>query len=167
MNRFFIGFIVLFILSLNVYSQEKITTEFYSLQIPNKTTTKVFDSSNEELANVDVYQFNIDQKPKYILYLMSNKTKDQSVIVNLDNYKDFLFDLGDINILDVEKFGNRIKINYNYNDKKNINGIIYINLKNDILNRFVFLLPNESAKTTFSKEIDEMVKNVIEIKSSW
>jgi hypothetical protein len=167
MNRFYIVFTILFVLGISAYSQEKITTKFYSLQIPEKTSTKVFDTSHEELANVDVYQFNVDEKPKYILYLMSNKTKDGAIKVNLENYKNFLFDLGDINILDVENFDKKIKINFTYNNKNNINGIIYAYIKNDILNRFVFLLPNDSAKKTFGAEIDKMIENLMEVKSNW
>lgn len=164
MNKMVIGFLILF--SYNLYSQEDIKTEFYTLKIPEKTTVKTFASTHEELANIDAYQFNIDEKPKYILYLMSNKT-NKEVSINADNYKDFLFDLGDLKILGVEDLKGKIKIDFSYIDKKNINGIIYASVKNDILNRFVFLLPNESAKKTFQKEIDEMINNVNEVKSIW
>lgn len=168
MNKLFIGFVILFNLMNNsLYSQENIKTEFYTLKVPEKTTVKTFASTHEKLANIDAYQFNVDEKPKYILYLMSNKTNKEVVSVDIDNYKDFLFDLGDLKILGIEDLGGKIKIHFSYNDKENIKGIIYASVKNDILNRFVFLLPNENAKKTFQKEIDEMINNTIEIKSLW
>lgn len=168
MNKLFIGFVILFNFIINsLYSQENIKTEFYTLKVPEKTTIKTFDSTHEELANIDAYQFNVDEKPKYLLYLMSNKTNEGVTDVNIDNYKDFLFDLGDLKILGIEDFKGRIKISFSYKDKENIKGIVYASVKNDILNRFVFLLPNENAKNTFQKEIDLMINNVTEVKNNW
>lgn len=168
MNKIFIGFVILFNLFNNsLYSQGDIKTEFYTLKVPEKTSVKTFDSTHEELANIDVYQFNVNEKPKYLLYLMSNKTNKEQVSVNIDNCKDFLFDLGDLKISGVEDLNGKFKIHFSYVDKPHINGIIYVYVKNDILNRFVFLLPNENAKKTFQKEIDEMINNITEIKSFW
>lgn len=78
-----------------------------------------------------------------------------------------MFDLGELKISGVEDLNGKIKIHFSYADKQHINGIIYASVKNDILNRFVFLLPNENAKKIFQKEIDEMINNITEIKSFW
>lgn len=168
MNRLFVGFLILCnLINNSLHSQENIKTEFYTLKVPERTSIKTFASTHEELANIDAYQFISDKKPKYILYLMSNKTNKEQVNINIDNYKDFLFDLGDLKVSGVEDLNGKIKIHFSYNDKKNINGIIYASVKNDILNRFVFLLPNENALKTFQKEIDEMINNIVEVKRLW
>ena len=168
MNKLLLGFIVWFsLINSNVYSQENIKTAFFSLKVPEKTTVKTFASTHEELANIDSYQFITNEKPKYILYLMSNKTNKEIASVNIDNYKDFLFDLGDLKVSAVEDLSGKIKIFFSYADKKEIKGIIYVYVNNDILNRFVFLLPNQSAKETFQKEIDTTINNVVELKKSW
>lgn len=168
MNKMIFGFIILCnLINNSLYSQENIKTAFYELNIPEKTSVKTFASTHEELANIDAYQFIVDEKPKYILYLMSNKTNKEQVNINMDNYKDFLFDLGDLKVSSVEDLGSKIKIHFSFNDKKNINGIVYASIKNDVLNRFVFLLPNENAKKTFIQEIDDMINNVTEVKSHW
>lgn len=168
MNKSIIKFIILFSLINNsVYSQDNIKTAFYNLKVPEKTTIKTFASTHEKLANIDAYQFIINEKPKYILYLMSNKTNKEIASVNIDNYKDFLFDLGDLKVSGIEDLNGKIKIFFTYVDKQEIKGIIYAYLNGDILNRFVFLLPNQSAKEAFQKEIDTIINNVVELKNSW
>ena len=126
MNKSIIKFIILFSLINNsVYSQDNIKTAFYNLKVPEKTTIKTFASNHEELANIDAYQFIINEKPKYILYLMSNKTNKEIASVNIDNYKDFLFDLGDLKVSGIEDLNGKIKIFFTYVDKQEIKGIIY------------------------------------------
>lgn len=169
MNSIYVKILITFLslAHINLYSQEKIETQFYSLTIPQDTKVKAFDSAHEEIANIDVFQFNAGEKPKYILYLMSNKTNQIIESITIDNYKDFLFDLGDLKILSVENLKNKIKINYAYKDKENIKGVIYMYLTNDILNRFVFLLPNDNAKIKFQEEIDIMISNLKVLKNYW
>lgn len=168
MNKLLLGVIVWFsLINSNVYSQDSIKTEFYTLKVPEKTTIKTFASTHEELANIDAYQFITNEKPKYILYLMSNKTNKEISSINLDNYKDFLFDLGELKVSAIEDLNGIIKISFTYVDKENIKGIIYASVNNNILNRFVFLLPNESAKEIFNKEIDKIIENITQIKHNW
>ena len=168
MNKLLLSFIVFFSLMNHImYSQENIKTEFYNIKIPEKTTVKEFNSSHEDLANIDAYQFGANEKPKYIAYFMSNKTNIEIASVNLDNYKDFLFDLGELKVSGIENLTGKIKIYFTYVDNDNIKGIIYAYVKNDILNRFVFLLPNQNAKDVFQKEIDTLVDGIVEIKSNW
>jgi len=76
----------------NIYSQENIKTEFYYVKKPEKTIIKAFNSTHEEFANIDAYQFITDEKPKYILYLMSNRINIEITSINIDNFKDFLSD---------------------------------------------------------------------------
>lgn len=167
MNKFLLGFVVLFALaSHNIYSQD-IKTTFYSIKTPEKTTVKPFNSTHEALANIDTYQFITDGKPKYIGYFMSNKTNIVIASVNLDNYKDFLFDLGELKVSGIENLNGKIKIYFSYIDNDNIKGIIYASVNNDILNRYVFLLPNQNAKDVFHKEIDALVNGIVENKNNW
>lgn len=168
MNKLVTVSIILFnLINNNVYSQNDINTAFYNLKVPENTSIKTFTSTHEELANIDAYQFIFNEKPKFILYLMSNKTNKEIASVNIDNYKDFLFDLGDLKISGIEDLNGKIKILFTYADKQEIKGIIYANVNSNILNRFVFLLPNQSAKEAFQKEIDTIINNLVDLKKSW
>lgn len=168
MNKYLIGLLVLFnLISSDLLSQENIKTNFYQLKAPENTTVKTFAETHEELANIDVYQFNVAEKPKYILYLMSNKTNVEITTIDIDNYKDFLFDLGSLKVSRIENLEKKLKINFSYTDKENIRGVVYLSVKNNILNRFVFLFPNENANQIFQKEVDEMMNSVIELKDYW
>lgn len=162
-----IVFVLFILINSVVYSQDSIKTAFYNFKIPEKTEVKPFKSSHEELANIDGYQFLVSNKPKYILILMSNKTNKEALSVNLDNYKDFLFDLGELKVSGIENLDGNIKIYFTYADKENVKGIIYALVSNNILNRFVFLLPNQNAKDVFQKEIDTLVNGIVEIKNKW
>ncbi|MBO9584366.1 MAG: hypothetical protein J7574_09430 [Flavobacterium sp.] len=168
MNKLYVGIVVLFsIINCKIYSQENLNTKFYNVKIPEKTIVKFFDSTNEELANIDAYQFISDEKPKYLLYLMSNKTNQAIDSVTIDNYKNFLFDLGDLKIGGIEDLDGKIKVSFTYSDNNEIKGIIYVYVINNILNRFVFLYPNQNAKDAFQKETNLLVKNIIEVKKEW
>lgn len=160
-------YILINLVSYDLYSQETIETNFYSFKIPQETVVESFGSSNEELANVDVYQFIINDKPKYLLYLMSNKINVKINTVDFENYNSFLSDLGDVRILVAEKLSNNFKIEFSYNEKENIRGIVFLSINNDILNRFVFLLPNEKAKEVFQDEIINLSNSITIIKNSW
>ena len=168
MNKYLIILLTVFnLISYGMLSQENIKTNFYKLNIPENTTVKPFAKTHEELANIDAYQFNADEKPKYIMYLMSNKTNMEIASINIDNYKDFLFDLGDLKLSRIENLENKIKINFTYSNKENIKGVIYMSVKNNILHRFVFLFPNENSIQIFQNEVDEMINNITEIKEFW
>jgi hypothetical protein len=168
MTKHYIKFTILISLIYNnFYSQEFIKTDFYNIKLPQSTIAKTFASTHEELSNIDAYQFIINEKPKYILYLMSNKTNVAISNINNDNYKDFLYDLGELKVVNIEIFKNKIKINFAYKDNDSIKGIVYLSITNDILNRFVFLLPNDKAKELFEREIDEIIYSIVEIKKNW
>lgn len=168
MNKYLIGLLVVFnLISNDMLSQENIRTNFYQLKVPENTTVKIFAETHEELANIDVYQFNVAEKPKYILYLMSNKTNIEITTIDINNYKDFLFDLGSLKVSKIENLEKKLKINFLYTDKEKIRGIVYLSVKNNILNRFVFLFPNENANQVFQREVDEMMDSVIDIKDYW
>lgn len=168
MSKLLIAFYILINLTNNnLYSQDIVETNFYSFKVPEKTIVKAFGSSNEELANTDVYQFIVNDNPKYLLYLISNKINTEVTNIDYENYNAFLSDIGDIRILGAEKLNNQFKIDFNYNDKENIKGIIFISVNNDILNRYVFLLPNEKAKEVFQDEIIKLVNSITPIKNVW
>ncbi len=145
---------------------QTIENTFYKIQVPVNTSIKAFQSTHEALASIDSYQFIVNGKPKYIFYMMSNKLETE-VIVGLENYKDFLFDIGDIDITKAEIFNDLIKVYYNYTDKKAIEGVIYIGIRGNILNRFLLMYPNQSSLKTFDEEVDLIVKDVDYRKTNW
>lgn len=119
--------LLLFITSI-VMAQNKIENNFYSLSIPSATNVKPFQSTHEELANIDSYQFFLEDRPKYIFYMMSNKL-ETSATVSLDNYNDYVYDLGELEVVNAEMFNNFIKVYFNYKNKKAIEGVVYIGIK--------------------------------------
>ena len=151
----------------NAYCQERLKTEFYDITIPENTIVKKFNSSHEDLANIDVYEFLINEKTKYIGHFMSNKLNIYIVSVDLDNYKDFLFDLGELNITAIENINGKVKISFSYFNNEHLRGIIYASISGDILNRYVFLFPVQNVKDMYQKEVDNLVFNVIELKHMW
>lgn len=159
-------FLLLLFTSTIVTSQNKVVNNFYSLSSPANTNVKSFQSSHEELANIDSYQFFLEDKPKYIFYLMSNKLETSST-VSLENYKNYVFDLGELDITNTEMFNNFIKVYFNYKNKKSIEGVVYIGIRNNILNRFLLMYPNKSALYKFDKEVNIMLNGVDYKKGSW
>ncbi|MBN9284144.1 MULTISPECIES: hypothetical protein [unclassified Flavobacterium] len=149
-----------------IYSQTKFKTEFYTVTVPENTTYTMFNTTREAEANIDIYEFGADGKIKYLLYLMSNKMSG-AVKVDENNFEDFLTDLYELVITDIEKQDGNLKIYFSYNDSEFVRGIAYLSTENDVLSRFVFLLPNPDAKKTFSNEIDRMVTNIIKTKKHW
>lgn len=147
-------------------SQSKVDNAYYGLKVPPNTNVKLFQSTHESLANIDSYQFIVNGRPKYIFYLMSNKLAIPAT-VGMDNYNDFLFDIGDIDIINIEMFNNFIKVYFNYKNKNAIEGIVYIGITDNILNRFLIMYPNESALKSFDEEVNLMVKEVDYKKSNW
>lgn len=115
---------------------------------------------------IDVYEFSIDSKIKYFVYLMSSQMSG-ALTVDRNNFQDFLADLGELNIEQFENRKGNLKIHFTYKDNEFIKGIVYLSTSNDILNRLVFLLPNVDAKSTFSDEIDKMVDDAVKIKNQW
>jgi hypothetical protein len=167
MNKKIILLFILYLLSNKAMAQVDIENSFYKFSIPKKTNVKLFKSTHEELANIDSYQFIFEAKPKYILYLMSNKITSDIKEINIDNYKDFLYDLGEIKISNIEKTNGVVKLHFKYNENDAIQGVLFISINNDVLDRFLFLLPNESAYKSFNTEIDDVVKNIKHKKNKW
>lgn len=162
-NKIFLS--LLFITSI-MTAQNKVENPYYSISIPSKTNVKLYQSSHESLSNIDSYQFLVDGKPKYIYYMMSNKL-ETSVTVGMDNFNDFLFDIGDIDITNVEMFNDFIKVYFKYKTKNAIEGAIYIGIRGDILNRFLVMYPNASALKSFNEEVNLLLKDVTYKKSKW
>lgn len=159
-------FILLLFTTTMLTAQNKVANNFYSLSAPSNTNVKSFQSSHEELANIDSFQFFLEDKPKYIFYMMSNKL-ETSATVSLENYKDYVFDLGELDITNAEMFNSFIKVYFNYKNKKSIEGVVYIGIRNNILNRFLLMYPNKSALDKFDKEVNIMLNDVDYKKSSW
>lgn len=157
--------LLLFVTSV-MTSQNKVENAYYRLAVTANTNVKLFQSTHEGLANIDSYQFLVNEKPKYIFYMMSNKL-ETSLTVGLDNYKDFLFDIGDIDITNAEMFNGFIKVYFNYKNKKAIEGVVYISVRGNILNRFLIMYPNKSALKAFDDEVNMIIKDVNYKKNVW
>lgn len=150
------------------FAQSKISTDFYILDLPNGFQFKEFNKSREENSNSDVYEFLQDGKPKYLLYLLSNKLNDNHTAISIENIKNYVFDIGDLNILNTENVSGKIKIVATSNEYENLKSIIYVFQTGNILNRFLFLFPNEEAKSLFAAEVEELVKNHVSSKrTNW
>lgn len=167
MRNEFIALIILFGLSNLCMGQNKLETNFYEIKIPEKTTVKSFNSTHEEYANIEGYQFFLNDKPKYLIYLMSNKIIGEVGVINKANYKDFCGDIGTIEVSELKEDNDMIIVLFKYADKETVRGILYLKLTNNILDRFLFLLPNDTAYELFNKEIDDIVKNIIYKKKIW
>ncbi|KAF2514152.1 hypothetical protein E0W68_13790 [Flavobacterium salilacus subsp. salilacus] len=150
----------------NMNAQKKIENSYYRLIIPHNTEVELFENTHEKLANIDSYKFFSNSKPKYILFMMSNKL-EESVDVEMDNYKDFIFDIEDIDVVKADNFNTFIKIYFNYKSNNIIKGVLYIDTRNDILDRFLFMFPNEKHLVKFESEIDIMIDNINYIKDYW
>ena len=149
-----------------ITAQKNVENAFYSLPVPSNTEVKLFKNTHEELANIDSYQFLVDAKPKYILYMMSNKL-ETSATVGLDNYKDFMVDIGDVEINNAEMFDSFIKVYFSYADKNAVKGTIYIGIRNNLLSRFLLMFPNESASKSFDSEVNVMLGHTIYKSNVW
>lgn len=167
MNNKIILLFTLLLISNAIIAQNDIENSYYKFSIPKNTNVKPFKSTHEELANIDVYQFTIDEKPKYILFLISNKLTSDIKEVNVDNCMDFLFDLGEIEVSNTEPFNGIVKLHFKYIENNVIQGVLYIKTNNNILDRFLFLFPNESAYKSFNIEIDNILKSITDKQSKW
>ena len=98
--------------------------------------------------------------------MMSNKL-ETSATVSLENYKDYVFDLGELEITNTEMFNSFIKVYFNYKNKKSIEGVVYIGIRNNVLNRFLLMYPNKSVLEKFDKEVNIMLSNVDYKKGNW
>uniref|UniRef100_UPI003A8DA0AD hypothetical protein n=1 Tax=Flavobacterium beibuense TaxID=657326 RepID=UPI003A8DA0AD len=141
-------------------SQDKLENAYYILNLPNNTTVKLFQHTNEDFANIDSYKFFEGEKPKYVLYMMSNKL-EADVTVREDNYIDFLNDIGALNVTNVSRFNNFFKVNFNFKDREAIECVMYININGDILNRFLLMYPNKTILNNFENEVNIFLKNII------
>lgn len=147
-------------------AQKNIENSYYKLIIPHNTEVELFESTHEKSANIDSYKFFSNSKPKYILFMMSNKL-EESLNVNMDNYKDYIFDLDDLDVINACNFNTFIKIYFNYESNNIIKGVLYIGIRNDILDRFLFMFPDEKHLIKFESEINVMINSTYYIKNHW
>lgn len=142
-------------------AQVTFDNKFYRLDIPKNTHIEIFKSTNEEEANVDVYKLITEGKPKYLLYLMSNKLNADVDSVTIDNCKEFLHDIGNLEITDVKTLANLIKIDFLYTENKKVVCTVYLSKTNNILNRFLFIFPNNNISTKFDNEINILLNSIV------
>jgi hypothetical protein len=167
MRNKFMVLIILYLLSSLCMAQNKLENNFYAIKVPEKTTFKSFNSTHEEYANIEGYQFFLNDKLKYMIYLMSNKMLGEVEEINKDNYQEFCGDIGAIEVSEIKEDNDMVRLLFKYTDQEKVRGIIYLKLTNNILDRFLFLLPNDKAYELFNKEIDDIVKSIIYKKNIW
>lgn len=159
-------FFILF--TTQIIAQKSFETDFYNITIPENTTANLFNSSKEEFATTEVYEFKQNNKPKYLFYLISNKLLNNDEPLNLFNYSNYLSDIGNIEVLSAEKIEvNKIRITLKYNDNETVFGVMYFSVTNNILNRFLFLLPKAELHEMFSQEINKIFLDIKYLKTEW
>lgn len=164
MNRCLLLLLLLFT-TLTTEAQSNLRTKFYEVKLPLNTTVKLFDSAEEELSNTEVYEFLVNNKTKYLCHLLSNKLFSETD-VNFVNFTEFLVEFKGIIIDNAAVSNNGFKVNFHYDDK-NVQGIIYLLVKKNVLHRFIFMFPNEMAENKFKEEADDIVRNLIYLKNEW
>jgi len=162
MNKYTIVFLSL-LSPIFVYSQNKIENTYCNMLVSDSINFEPFKKINEEKGFIDSYKLLVNSKPICVLFLMFNKLEAQ-VNVGEENYKDYIFDIGELNVLKTEQEDTYLKIYYK--DKK-VQGIIYLESKNDILYRFVFMFPNEDYLLKYDKIADSMFSSIEYKKSTW
>ncbi|MPT34819.1 MAG: hypothetical protein E2604_06970 [Flavobacterium sp.] len=170
MRNYFISIIFFTFFGTNaLFAQTNINTEFYKVDLPKGSDFKVFAQSREETANIDVYEFTLDKKPKYLLYLLSNKLNEGHSPIVEENLDSYLSDLGnDIKVVSVEQLKGILKVIIKYHNNDYLTSIIYLSETGNILNRFVFIFPNEQTRDLFHEEIQSIaLKNITCNKTGW
>lgn len=158
----------MFFCAFNLFGQEKLKTSFYSFYVPENSEAKFFNSSREEFANTDVYEFKESNKPKYLLYLISNKLTEDYNPLNIENHLNYLTDIENAEIISSEVIENgKIQVKFKYIDNEQIMGIIFLTSTNNILNRFLFLFPNSELSKKFSEEVKNIFLNIEFNKKYW
>lgn len=161
-------FLLLITFPFTVKGQESFQTEFYRFTTSINSEVSVFNSVNEESSNINGYKFRENGRLKYIFYLISNKLNADNEVITIDNYKSFIFDLGDIEITSIDTNITPIKLVFNYKDNTKVTGLLYISINGNILNRFVLVLPNlEGIYEKYNDEINNLVQSTINMKSNW
>lgn len=98
---------------------------------------------------------------------MSNKLNVIESQITLDNFRDYLFDLGeDIEILAVST-QNVPEIIFKYHGNDKILYKLFITIREDILNRFLFMIPNGDKSDEYQRDISFALKQVVYLKSRW
>jgi len=169
MNNAYIKFIILFSLISGIVSaQESITTKYYKVNLPPGTTAQPLDSIHEELADIKGFVFKKNGKPKYMMIFMSNKSNVENLKVDMDNYKGFLIEYGNPEILALEKFKGYLKARFITQEKgKEVINIAYMSVDGNILNRIFVMYGNTVGEETFSKEVDDLVTGIVKLRSEW
>ncbi|WP_116787547.1 hypothetical protein [Flavobacterium psychrotrophum] len=147
-------------------AQSNIENNFYLLPLPTGICAKLYQSTNEKQANIDSYQVTINTKPSYILYMMSNELQIPTP-VKIENVKDFLFDIGDIDVNKVENYKSFIKVYFKYKNNNTIDCVIYMMTTNNILNRFLLMYPGINAQNKFDLVVNSIIEGVIYKKKNW
>jgi hypothetical protein len=150
------------------YGQKTLSNEFYSFVPPKGTEVSLFNYSHEETANIDGYKFSMGDKLKYIFYLLSNKLNVEINEVNQSNYNDFLGDLGDVEVTSYDFNQKLTKLTFNYKDNVKVVGVLFISFNGNILNRFVFVLPNHNNPyQKFNDEIQNVITSIKILNDKW
>lgn len=159
-------FILFLLMSQYIYSQSEIATPFYTVKIPEGSVATIFKSSSEENAVIDIYRIDGVGKPPYLLYLMSNRLLTQEPDVNVDNFTDYLSDLGNLKILQVDFERAQPLITFQSNISEKTYYKMSPTIINDILCRFLFLIP-KSSTFDYNSEINFILQNITYNKKSW
>lgn len=147
-------------------AQGTFKNDFYEIKIPDNTIVKPYQKSIEELSNTESFIFELNGKPKYILFLLSHKLLKKTEL-NEEDLAEFSIDLGENLIVDkITAIDKSFKVEFHSSTGK-IKQIVYYFTTNDILNRFMFVFPNEEIENKFKAETETIVSGVKYLKEKW
>ena len=158
--------IIQLLLANTLVSQNIVENRFYKITLPLSAQAKPYQLNEEPLSNIESFKIVTDQKLRYILYLMSNKLEAPVSEVNTENYEDFLIDLGSIEVISVEQIDSFVKVIYRFSGES-FAGVCLIGKTNDILNRFVWMVPDEKVINNLAAEISSISKSIEYKRAEW
>lgn len=145
------------------HSQSKVENDYCKIAVSDSIRFDAYKKINEEKGFIDSYKLSVNSNLIGILFIMLNKLEVEASI-DENNYNDYIFDLGEITILSVNKEKSYLKIYYK--DEK-VNGIIYLGNNNDILYRFMFMFPNEDFLKRYGQVAHLIFEKTEYKKNSW
>ena len=126
-----------------IKAQNKLQIDNFSIQIPDSTIVEKMNSIEDNGSKVQLFKAtdSSTQKVKYLLSLFANELNIELKDIAEFDYKDYLSDLGNVEVIDVkksitEKSGYKLKIKMN----EKAFGIMYITFYEGKLIRMLFMV---------------------------
>lgn len=148
-----------------IKAQNKLDIDNFSIQIPDSTVVEKMNSIDDNGSKVQLFKVmdSSTQKVKYLLSLFANELNVELKDISEFNYKDYLSDLGDVEVIEVEKSiseksGYKLKLKMN----EKAFGILYITFHEDKLIRMLFMVA-EKEIPILSSEFENIYNSLTSI----